>query len=200
MFANNSTPKSFICGCAGVVLTDEERRFFAKHNPLGFILFARNVDNPKQVRSLVESLRETVGRENAPILIDQEGGRVQRLQPPHWRKAPPASVFSNMKNTNDAIEAVRINSRLIAYELAELGINVDCLPLLDVRFKGANDIIGDRSFGYNPEIVAKLGKASCDGLLDGGVLPVIKHIPGHGRAMADSHLKLPIVNASRKEL
>ena len=202
MPANNLPPAAAILGCSGLTLTDEERRFFQAVNPLGFILFARNVDTPDQVRALVASLRETVGRADAPVLIDQEGGRVQRLRPPHWRKAPAGEPFARLaaRNLDGAREALRLNYRLIGRELVELGIDVDCAPVLDVPVPGAHDVIGDRAFGHSPDMVAALGRAVCDGLLDEGVLPVIKHIPGHGRSMVDSHLDLPVVEASRAEL
>lgn len=202
MSANSRHPAAAIFGCAGLTLSDAERRFFAQVNPLGFILFARNVDNPDQVRALVGQLRDSVGRADAPVLIDQEGGRVQRLRPPHWRAAPPGAAFAALaaRDRDGARRAVRLNYRLIGRELADLGIDVDCAPVLDVPIFGAHDVIGDRAFGAKAEMVADLGLAVCDGLLDEGVLPVIKHIPGHGRAMVDSHLSLPLVQTSRAEL
>ncbi|MBX9633862.1 MAG: beta-N-acetylhexosaminidase, partial [Magnetospirillum sp.] len=191
-----------IFGCAGLTLSDQERHFFQTVNPLGFILFARNVDNPDQVRALVNELRASVGRADAPVLIDQEGGRVQRLKPPHWRKAPAGEPFATLagRDINLAKEALRLNFRLIGRELADLGIDVDCAPVLDVPVPGAHDVIGDRAYGLTPGMVAELGRVVCDGLLDEGVLPVIKHIPGHGRSMVDSHLDLPVVEATRAEL
>lgn len=202
MSASKSIPSAAIFGCSGLVLTEPEKAFFARTNPLGFILFARNVDNPDQVRALVRQLRDSVGRADAPVLIDQEGGRVQRLRPPHWRAAPPGAVFADLaaRDSSAACQALRLNYRLIGAELAELGIDVDCAPVLDVPVSGAHDVIGDRAFGTNAAMVADLGRAVCDGLLDQGVLPVIKHIPGHGRAMVDSHLSLPVVAANRAEL
>lgn len=202
MSANSTVPAAVIFGCAGLALTDEERRFFARVNPLGFILFARNVDTPDQVRHLVQSLRDCVGRSDAPVLIDQEGGRVQRLRPPHWRAAPPGAAFAALarRDSDAAMRALRLNYRLIGADLAELGIDVDCAPVLDVPVIGAHDVIGDRALGERPDQVADLGRAACDGLLDQGVLPVIKHIPGHGRAVVDSHLSLPVVESSRAEL
>jgi beta-N-acetylhexosaminidase len=195
-------PGAGIFGCAGLALSDEERRFFAAVNPLGFILFARNIDHPAQVRRLVDDLRACIGRADAPVLIDQEGGRVQRLRPPHWRKAPPGTAFSQLADRapDKAAEALRLNFRLIGRELAELGIDVDCAPVLDVPVPGAHDVIGDRAYGHTPPQVAALGQAVCDGLLDEGILPVIKHIPGHGRAMVDSHLALPVVQTGLAEL
>jgi beta-N-acetylhexosaminidase len=197
----NSIPSAVIYGCAGLTLSDEEKRFFTEHDPLGFILFARNIDNPAQVRALVDAMRACVGR-RAPVLIDQEGGRVQRLRPPHWLRRPPMSVFGRLAESDMGLarKAARLNARLIAADLAELGIDVDCAPLLDVPVADAHDIIGDRAFGYDPLLVADLGRAVCDGLLDGSVMPVIKHIPGHGRALVDSHLDLPVVEATAATL
>ncbi|MBC8267332.1 MAG: beta-N-acetylhexosaminidase [Rhodospirillaceae bacterium] len=196
------TPLAAILGCSGLVLSDLERAFFTDVQPLGFILFARNCDNPDQVRELVNSLRRCVDRADAPVLIDQEGGRVQRLKPPHWRDAPAAYSFVTLyqKDPGLAIDAVRLNARLIAHELAELGINVDCAPLLDVVQAGADPIIGDRAFGNDPATISALGRAACEGFLMGGVLPVIKHIPGHGRANVDSHKQLPQVDADLETL
>lgn len=190
-------PRAVIFGCAGLRLTDAERRFFANADPLGFILFARNVETPDQVRALVRDLRKTVSRADAPILIDQEGGRVQRLRPPHWRDAPPAASFARIAEEDEtrACLAAKLNARLIADELFDLGITVDCAPVLDVPVPGAHDIIGDRAYGDTPKRIAALGRAVAEGLIAGGVLPIIKHIPGHGRAMADSHLALPVVDA-----
>ncbi|CAA7616992.1 beta-N-acetylhexosaminidase [Magnetospirillum sp. SS-4] len=191
-----------IFGCSGPVLADDERRFFAETDPLGFILFARNIESPDQVRALVRDLRETVGRADAPVLIDQEGGRVQRLRPPHWRSAPPGEPFARLARRDPAAarEALRLNFRLIGRELADLGIDVDCAPVLDVPVAGAHDVIGDRAYGRSAAEVAGLAGVVMDGLLDEGVLPVIKHIPGHGRAMVDSHQGLPVVDASLAEL
>jgi beta-N-acetylhexosaminidase len=190
-------PKSAILGCAGPQLSRAERRFFAEQDPLGFILFARNCETPEQVRALVDQLRDAVGRADAPILIDQEGGRVQRLQPPTWRQAPAPARFAELaeRDPEAAREAAQLNARLLAHEVGELGITVDCLPCLDIRVPGASAVIGDRAFGADPARIAALGKAVVDGLLMGGVLPVIKHIPGHGRALVDSHHELPRVDA-----
>ena len=183
-----------IFGCADLALGDAERRFFREADPWGFILFQRNCRDPEQVRALVAALREAVGRD-APVLIDQEGGRVQRLKPPHWRQAPAAAAFADRDP-----EALRLNTRLIAAELAGLGLDVDCLPCLDVPAPGGHGIIGDRAFAADPAVVARLGRVVCEALLEGGVLPVLKHVPGHGRAGADSHLELPRVQASLAEL
>jgi beta-N-acetylhexosaminidase len=188
-------PRAVVLGCAGPRLSDDERAFFRAADPVGFILFRRNIETPDQVKALVSELRETVGRADAPVLIDQEGGRVARLQPPHWRRYPPAAVLAGIGE-----EAVRLSARLIADDLARLGITVDCVPCLDIPVSGADPIIGDRAYGSDPETVARLGRAAAEGLLEGGVLPVIKHIPGHGRGMVDSHLALPVVAASAMEL
>lgn len=195
-------PLAAIFGCQGLQLEADEKAFFAECNPLGFILFQRNCDTPDQVRRLVDELRNSVGRADAPVLIDQEGGRVQRLKPPHWRDAPAAIRFAELAATDleKAWQAARLNARLIARELSSLGITVDCTPVLDVPQVGADPIIGDRAYGSEPTMIAALGQAVCDGFLEGGVLPVIKHIPGHGRADVDSHLELPVVSADTSEL
>ena len=190
-----------IYGCSGHRLTAEERAFFAEAKPWGFILFRRNVDSPDQVKALVEDLRDSVGRADAPVLIDQEGGRVQRLGPPHWPKYPPGAAY--LKATNDpaaARELVRLGARLIAHDLRALGITVDCVPVLDVPVPGAHDIIGDRAYAQDPATVTQLGRAAAEGLLAGGVLPIIKHIPGHGRAFSDSHHDLPVVETDLETL
>lgn len=189
--------KAFISGCASLTLSDEEKRFFSESCPWGLILFKRNIQDRQQVSGLIRLFRETVGRDDAPVMIDQEGGRVQRLGPPNWPTFPAAE---RLTTTSDTVAAVALGARLIASELAPLGINVDCLPVADLRFPGAHDVIGDRAYGSDPVVVAELARGAAEGLLDGGVLPVVKHIPGHGRAMADSHLELPHVGASRAEL
>jgi beta-N-acetylhexosaminidase len=190
-----------IYGCSGLTLTEAEKRFFGESKPWGFILFARNVDNPAQVKALTDELRETVGWQ-APILIDQEGGRVARLRPPHWRSYPPGRRYGEIYATSqqEGLEAAHLGAELIALELRSVGVDVDCLPVLDVPVPGAHDVIGDRAYGETPEIVAKLGKAAMEGALAGGVLPIIKHIPGHGRAGVDSHKKLPVVDTDRATL
>lgn len=195
-------PRAAILGLEGLVITADERKLFADTNPLGFILFSRNIATPQQVQSLVADLRLAVGRTDPLILVDQEGGRVQRLGPPHWRHAPPMRVFGNLyvSNPDTAVDAIRLNMRLIGAELAKLGVTVDCAPVLDVPVLGAHDVIGDRASSEDPKVVAALGSAACSGLLDAGIIPVIKHIPGHGRAKADSHAELPVVNASIEEL
>lgn len=191
-----------ILGCAGTTLTAEEAAFFRDVKPWGFILFKRNVADPNQVRALTTALRETVGRPDAPILIDQEGGRVARLQPPHWKKYPPGRAYGELVANDPLVarEITRLGARLIAHDLLDLGINVDCVPVLDVPDPQGHEIIGDRAYGDTPEQVATLGRAAAEGLLAGGVLPIIKHIPGHGRAMSDSHLELPVVKAKLAEL
>ena len=174
---------------------------FRDVRPWGFILFKRNVETPGQVRALVEALRETVGRLDAPVLIDQEGGRVQRLGPPHWRRYPPGRAYGEVSRDSWVRrEVARLGARLMAHDLAMLGVNVDCLPVLDVPAPDGHEVIGDRAYGDTPDEVAMLGRAAAEGLIAGGVLPVIKHIPGHGRARADSHLDLPVVEASLGEL
>jgi beta-N-acetylhexosaminidase len=197
-----SVPKAAVIGCAGPRLTEDERDLFRAADPLGFILFARNCVEPRQLRALVAELRAAVGRDDAPVLIDQEGGRVARLGPPHWRKAPAAASFAARYATDrdGAVRAARDNARLMADELAAAGINVDCAPVLDIPIADADPIIGDRAFGTSPDQVATLGRAVCEGLLEAGVVPVIKHVPGHGRARADSHKTLPVVDAPRSEL
>lgn len=195
-------PRAVIFGCEGPELTSWERGFFAETDPLGFIVFLRNCETPDQVSRLVGDLRDSVSRADAPVLIDQEGGRVQRLKPPHWRAAPPQGRFGDMasRDRRAALEAVEVNARLLAAELAELGITVNCLPLLDLRLPEGHGIIGDRGYGAAPDLVAELGRACCQGLLAGGVLPVIKHAPGHGRAAVDTHHSLPRVETARDEL
>ncbi len=197
-----SPPKAVILGCAGHALTADERAFFRDCDPLGFILFARNIDTPDQARRLVEDLRSSVARAEAPVLIDQEGGRVARLRPPHWRKAPPARVFGELyrRDPEKGLEAAKLNSRLLAADVASIGVDVDCLPVLDIAFPETHAVIGDRAYADRPEPVAALGRAAADGLLAEGVMPVIKHIPGHGRATVDSHDALPRVTASREVL
>jgi beta-N-acetylhexosaminidase len=196
------TSSAAIYGCAGTVLGDAERRFFAEANPLGFILFGRNIEDPDQVRHLVAALRDCVGRADAPVLIDQEGGRVARLRPPHWRAWPAAQRLGLLasRKTETAAEASKLIGALIGAELGALGISVDCAPVLDLRIPGAHDVIGDRAYGADPETVISLGGAFADGLMSRGILPIMKHIPGHGRTGADSHTDLPRVSTSLAEL
>ncbi len=190
-----------IFGLSGHTLTPDERAFFREAYPAGFILFARNIDTPAQVAALTAELRELLGRD-LPILIDQEGGRVARLRPPHWPEFPAAAHFTPLYDfaPMSALEACRQNGLALAATLRAVGINVDCLPVLDVPAPGAHDIIGDRAYAANPMWVAAMGGATLRGLHGGGVAAVVKHLPGHGRARADSHLELPVVDASRDEL
>ena len=191
-----------IFGLSGQELTDDERELFRAVNPLGFILFARNIDTPSQVRALTDALRELSGRADLPILVDQEGGRVARLGPPHWRSWPPAREFADAfaRDPERARAAALCNYQALALDLVALGITVDCAPVLDVPVPGAHDIIGDRAFGEDPANIATLGAALLEGFSRVGVVGVIKHIPGHGRSHADSHEALPRVGASAQEL
>jgi beta-N-acetylhexosaminidase len=193
--------RAFITGVAGAALTDEERRFLGDAQPWGFIVFARNIAGPEQLRRLIAELRATVGRD-APVMIDQEGGRVARLRPPDWPEYPPGAAYGALFDLDrDAgLAAARLGGRLIACDLADLGIDVDCLPIADVPAAGADAVIGDRAYGTEPGKVAAIARAIAEGLADGGVLPVLKHIPGHGRATADSHKRLPVVTAERATL
>jgi beta-N-acetylhexosaminidase len=193
---------AFISGCAGLALTDSERHFFVRTRPCGLILFARNCANPDQVRALVASFREAIGSDDVLILIDQEGGRVQRLRAPYWQEMPSARRYGLAydRDPERARLAAFAGARLIAAELFDLGINVNCTPVLDVPQQGAHGIIGDRAFSNDPDVVIALGSAVMEGTLASGVLPVIKHVPGHGRAHADSHLDLPRIAASREDL
>jgi len=194
--------KAFITGVCGTGLAAEERAFIASERPWGFILFKRNVATPAQVASLVRELRDAAGEPGAPVLIDQEGGRVQRLGPPNWPIYPAGAVFGALYDVDSTLglSAARLSARLIAADLADLGITVDCLPLADVPVAGADAVIGNRAYGAEPGKVAAIARAVTDGLEQGGILPVLKHIPGHGRATADTHFKLPVVDTSRKEL
>jgi beta-N-acetylhexosaminidase len=194
--------KAMILGCSGTELTPHEVRFFEDERPWGFILFARNIREGSQVRDLVAALRDCVGRPDAPVFIDQEGGRVQRLRPPLAQNYPPASALGALyrHDARAGLRAAWLMSRLHAFDLTKLGVSADCLPVLDVPVEGAHDVIGDRAYGKDPETVAAMGRAAMEGLQAGGVLPVIKHIPGHGRAFADSHHNLPVVDASLEEL
>jgi beta-N-acetylhexosaminidase len=194
--------KAFISGCAGRALSDAERRFFAAERPCGLILFARNCDTPEQIRTLIESFKDAIESDEALVLIDQEGGRVQRLRAPLWRTMPAARCYGRLYETDpEAAKAGAFASaRLIAQELRDLGVNVNTLPVLDVPQQGAHEIIGDRAFSTDPEVVIALGRAVMEGCLAGGVLPVIKHVPGHGRAKADSHLSLPKIDVAESEL
>jgi beta-N-acetylhexosaminidase len=193
--------RAFITGLAGPAITPEERAFFRDARPWGLILFKRNVETPQQVTELTRSFRELVGDE-APVLIDQEGGRVQRMGPPHWPAYPPGAAYGRLyeRDPGKGLEAARLGARLMAEDLIQVGVTVDCLPVADVPVPGADAVIGDRAYGDNPRKVAALAGAAAAGLMAGGVLPVLKHIPGHGRATADSHAALPVVTATRAEL
>jgi beta-N-acetylhexosaminidase len=193
------SPCAVVLGCRSEELHGDERRFFAEADPAGFILFRRNCGSPDQVRRLVEALRDSVGRADAPMLIDQEGGRVARLRPPYWRAYPPPARIAALPDPQ-AEEAAWLGARLIADDLARLGISVDCLPVLDLPVAGADPVIGDRAYGDEPNRVARLARAVCDGLLVGGVVPILKHIPGHGRARVDSHYASPMVGTGQDEL
>jgi beta-N-acetylhexosaminidase len=196
------TMKAFIIGVSGTELAAEEREFIASERPWGFILFKRNVGTPAQVASLVGRLRDAAGAADAPVLIDQEGGRVQRLGPPHWPVYPPGAAFGRLYDIDPALglAAARLSARLIADDLLPLGVTVDCLPLGDVPIAGADAVIGDRAYGTRPDRVAAIARAVTDGLDQGGVLPILKHIPGHGRATADTHFRLPVVDTPKIEL
>ena len=194
--------KPVIFGLSGETLTADERAFFAEVEPAGYILFKRNIADRAQVRALTDDLRSLHGRDDLLIMIDQEGGRVARMQAPVWPSFPPGAAFDRLYDIapSSAIAAARANARAIALTLAEVGITVDALPLLDVRQDGASDIMGDRTLGADPMRVAALGRATLEGLAEGGVVGIVKHMPGHGRAMVDSHLALPIVNANLNAL
>ena len=194
--------RAFITGVSGLKLSDAERGFIGAERPWGLILFKRNVETSDQVSKIVSEFRELVGRGDAPVLIDQEGGRVQRLGPPHWPVYPPGALFGALYDLQPllGLNAARLSARLIAADLAELGITVDCLPLADVPIAGADAVIGNRAYGTEPAKVAAIARAVTDGLEQGGVLPVLKHIPGHGRANADSHFGLPMVDTDTHEL
>lgn len=193
------TSRAFIAGCLGTSLTADERAFFRDARPWGFIVFKRNTQTPEQVAALTAEMRETVGW-HAPILIDQEGGRVQRMGPPNWPKYSSARAFLAINDPIRQREIVRLSARLMAHDLKSAGIDVDCLPVLDVPVAGSHDVIGDRAYAHDPDQVARLGRAAAEGLIAGGVLPVVKHMPGHGRARADSHHDLPVVEASLADL
>jgi beta-N-acetylhexosaminidase len=194
--------RAFITGISGLELTADERDFLRAERPWGFILFRRNIDTPAQVARLVSDMRAAVSAPDAPVLIDQEGGRVQRLGPPHWPVYPPGAVFGALYDIDPqlGLAAARLSSRLIAADLIALGVTVDCLPLADVPVPEADAVIGNRAYGTEPAKVAAIARAVTDGLEQGGVLPVLKHIPGHGRATADTHFKLPVVDTSKAEL
>jgi beta-N-acetylhexosaminidase len=195
------TARAFICSTAGTSLTPAERAFLRESDPWGLILFKRNIETPEQVARLTASFREAVGRQ-APVLVDQEGGRVQRLGPPHWPAYPPGATYGELYDLDPAMgtKAAQLGARLIAADLSAVGIDVDCLPIADVPVPGANAIIGDRAYGRSADKVARIARAVADGLSAGGVLPVLKHIPGHGRPTVDSHSALPVVETDRATL
>ncbi len=194
--------RAFITGVSGPRLNAAEREFIRLERPWGFILFKRNIETPAQVINLIRELRKAVGDAEAPVLIDQEGGRVQRLGPPQWPAYPAGSVFGVLYDIDPALglSAARLSARLIAADLIDLGFTVDCLPLADVPVPGADAVIGNRAYGTKPDKVAAIGRAVTEGLEQGGILPVLKHIPGHGRATADTHFKLPVVDTPKAEL
>ena len=194
------TPAIF--GLAGLTLTDDERAFFRECDPAGYILFGRNIDTPEQVRALTDELRTIHGRDKLLISIDQEGGRVARMRPPHFSQFPAGSAFDALYEMapSSAIAAARMNAHAMGIELAEAGITVDYYPSLDVRQHGAHDVIGDRSFGFEPLRVAAIGRAILEGLAAASVAGCIKHMPGHGRSAVDTHKELPTVTASEEEL
>jgi beta-N-acetylhexosaminidase len=195
-------PRAFITGVSGPELGTGEREFIRSERPWGFILFKRNIETPSQVTRLVQELRDAGGDGDAPVLIDQEGGRVQRLGPPHWPVYPPGAAFGALYDLDPklGLSAARLSARLIAADLIDLGVTVDCLPLADLPVAGADAVIGNRAYGNEPAKVAAIARAVTDGLEQGGVLPVLKHIPGHGRATADSHFRLPQVDTPITEL
>jgi beta-N-acetylhexosaminidase len=194
--------RAFITGVSGLTLTAEERDFMRAERPWGFIIFKRNIESHEQVIALLKELRESIDSLDAPVLIDQEGGRVQRFGPPHWPAYPPGAVFGTLYDTDRklGLRAAQLSARLIAADLIDLGVTVDCLPLADVPIAGADAVIGNRAYGTEPGKVAAIARAVTEGLEQGGVLPVLKHIPGHGRATADTHFRLPVVDTPRAEL
>jgi beta-N-acetylhexosaminidase len=193
---------AFITGLAGTALSADERAFLRDAAPWGLILFRRNIENPDQVLRLTTSIRDVIGRDDVPVLVDQEGGRVQRLGPPHWPVYPPGAAYGRLYDVDPTagLAAARQGARLIANDLLAIGIDVDCLPLADVPVDGSDPIIGDRAYGTTPGKVAAIAAAIAEGLMQGGVLPVLKHLPGHGRATADSHKALPVVSAAKELL
>jgi beta-N-acetylhexosaminidase len=194
--------KAMILGCSGLTLTQEEIALYKAEQPWGFILFGRNIGDAQQITDLVASLREAVGRPDAPVLIDQEGGRVQRIRPPILQSYPNAQALGAiyLRDREQGLRAAWLMSRLHAFDLMRFGINVDCLPVLDVPVEGASNVIGNRAYGFDPKMVSEMGQAAADGLKAGGMLPVMKHIPGHGRGMVDSHHELPVVDVPLDDL
>jgi beta-N-acetylhexosaminidase len=196
------TSRAFITGISGLTLSADERAFMRAERPWGFILFKRNIDLPDQVSALIRELRGSIDQPDAPVLIDQEGGRVQRFGPPHWPVYPPGAMFGRLYDIDRklGLTAARLSARLIADDLIALGVTVDCLPLADLPIAGADAVIGNRAYGTEPGKVAAIARAVTEGLEQGGVLPVLKHVPGHGRATADTHFRLPVVDTPRAEL
>jgi beta-N-acetylhexosaminidase len=194
--------RAFITGVSGLELDAAEREFIRSERPWGFILFKRNIDTPEQVTDLVRELRGSINQPDAPVLVDQEGGRVQRFGPPHWPVYPPGAAFGNLYDIDSklGLSAARLSARLISADLTEIGVTVDCLPLADVPVAGADAVIGNRAYGNEPSKVSAIARAVTEGLVEGGILPVLKHIPGHGRASADTHFRLPVVDTPKAEL
>ena len=197
-----SKTKAVIFGCSGQTITPDEIAFYREHQPWGFILFGRNIGDHQQITDLVAALRDCVPGRHAPVLIDQEGGRVQRIRPPLLQKYPSGAALGALYNANpeQGKRAAWLMSRLHAFDLTRYGIDVDCLPVLDVPVEGSNAVIGDRAYGFDPVTVLEMGRAASEGLKNGGMLPVMKHVPGHGRGFADSHHELPVVSTSIEEL
>lgn len=195
-------PRAAIISCAGTSLSRDERELIRDLDPLGLIVFARNINNKTQLFELSSSFRDAARRPDAPVLIDQEGGRVARLRPPVWRQTEPAATYGAIfkQDPDRAFEAVRLNARLMAAELHEVGVSVDCVPVLDLAIPGAHSVVGNRAYGETPEQVAALGRAVAETMLSAGIMPVIKHMPGHGRAKVDSHQEMPRVDADRVAL
>lgn len=194
--------KAMILGCSGLTLTQDEIALYKAERPWGFILFGRNIGDAQQITDLVASMRDAVGRPDAPVLIDQEGGRVQRIRPPLLQSYPNAQALGEiyLRDKAQGLRAAWLMSRLHAFDLMKFGINVDCLPVLDVPVEGASNVIGNRAYGFDPALVAAMGQAAADGLKAGGMLPVMKHMPGHGRGLVDSHHELPVVDVSIDDL
>ncbi|XUY27967.1 beta-N-acetylhexosaminidase [Agrobacterium sp. rho-8.1] len=194
--------KAMILGCSGLTLTQDEIALYRAEQPWGFILFGRNIGDIKQIQDLVTSMRDAVGRADAPVMIDQEGGRVQRIRSPILQSYPNAQALGDiyLRDQQQGLRAAWLMSRLHAFDLMKLGITVDCLPVLDVPVEGASNVIGNRAYGFDPALVAAMGQAAADGLKAGGMLPVMKHIPGHGRGLVDSHHELPVVDVRLDEL
>lgn len=194
--------KAVIFGVQGHKLSTEEKEFFKKEKPLGFILFSRNIKDKTQLKALVSDLKDSIENNNAPILIDQEGGRVSRLKEPHWYHPPAAAAFGEIakKDLRDAKKACKLNAQILGYDLNEMGINVDCAPMIDMPVEGSNNVIGDRAFSNDIETSIELAKSMIEGLTSAGITHIIKHIPGHGRSMVDSHFELPVVDTSLEEM